>query len=334
MEFADVFKPDAFAVTTMTAAINKMPFLPGRLGQMGLFDEHGIATPTAAIEWSNGALALVATSKRGAPASPPASEKRKIVQVRAPHLRIPDAVLADEVFGVRAFGMDGGLYTVERKRDEKLLKCSNHIDLTLEYHRLGAIQGIVLDADGVTEVLNVFTEFGISQPAEVDFDLDNGSPASGALRKKCDGITRSMASALGGIPFKGIHALCGDAFWDDLVAHQEMRETYKYQEGAALREGTAFSTVKYGNITWENYRGSGSVAIGTDKAKFVAVGVPDLFQTLFAPADYIETVNSEGLPKYAKAKIMDFERGYEIEVQSNPINLCTRPETLLSAKRT
>jgi hypothetical protein len=41
-------------------------------------------------------------------------------------------------------------------------------------------------------IRNWFTEFGISQPAEIDFDLDNASPASGAVRKACNGIVRAM----------------------------------------------------------------------------------------------------------------------------------------------
>jgi hypothetical protein len=49
-----VFKQDAFSVTSLTDAVNKVPFVPGRLGQMGLFQETPITTTTIAIEQKDG----------------------------------------------------------------------------------------------------------------------------------------------------------------------------------------------------------------------------------------------------------------------------------------
>jgi hypothetical protein len=57
-----------------------------------------------------------------------------------------------------------------------------------------------------------------------------------------------------------------------------------------------FSTLKYGGITFENYRGwiAGDTVtpfIDPNEAHFFPPGTPNLFKTFFAPADYIETVN-------------------------------------------
>ena len=49
----------------------------------------------------------------------------------------------------------------------------------------------------------------------------------------------------------------------------------------------------------------------------------------FAPAPYNETVNTVGLPYYAKAKEMEFGKGVEVEAQSNPLNICLRPTALV-----
>ena len=46
------------------------------------------------------------------------------------------------------------------------------------------------------------------------------------------------------------------------------------------------------------------------------------------PANYMETVNTIGLPYYAKQEPMDFDKGIEVETQSNPIHLCTRPAAI------
>jgi len=48
-----------------------------------------------------------------------------------------------------------------------------------------------------------------------------------------------------------------------------------------------------------------------------------------APADFNETVNTPGLPLYAKLAPRKFERGWDIHTQSNPLPLCRRPEVLV-----
>ena len=48
----------------------------------------------------------------------------------------------------------------------------------------------------------------------------------------------------------------------------------------------------------------------------------------FGPADYTETVNTIGLPRYAKQYPMPNGKGINLEVQMNAISLCTRPEVL------
>ena len=53
----------------------------------------------------------------------------------------------------------------------------NDVETTFEYHLFNGIQGLVKDPrDGAT-VVNTFTEFGITPATEVDFDLDNATPA-------------------------------------------------------------------------------------------------------------------------------------------------------------
>ena len=55
------------------------------------------------------------------------------------------------------------------------------LDPTIEYQRVGALKGIILNGDGST-LYNLFTEFGVTPPTEVGFDLANATPANGALR--------------------------------------------------------------------------------------------------------------------------------------------------------
>lgn len=329
----DVFTPDAFSVNTLTAHVSTRPFKPGYVSSLGLFQTEGVTTLSVSIEEQNGVLRLVQTRERGAPKRGQQRERRKIRSFNIPHLPQDDVVRATEVQGVRAFGSTSALQTVEALRNQRLNQMSDNIDVTIESHRLGAVKGVILDADGEV-IYDLFEEFKVAKPAVVDMDLDNANPAEGALRKKCGGLVREIKKELGADEPGGIVALCGDNFYDDLVGHKEARETYKYQEGRQLREGYVYESFRFGGVTWVNYQQGGFNLIDTDEAHVFPAGVPGLFITRFGPADYIETVNTLGLPRYAKAVVDPWGKFVELEVQSNPLNLCTRPRVLRTLKRT
>jgi hypothetical protein len=70
------------------------------------------------------------------------------------------------------------------------------------------------------------------------------------------------------------------------------------------------------------------------KAYLFPVGVPGLFQQYNAPADFVETANTIGLPRYAKQAVdQQFARWVMLHVQSNPLPICTRPRVLIKGKR-
>lgn len=48
----------------------------------------------------------------------------------------------------------------------------------------------------------------------------------------------------------------------------------------------------------------------------------------YAPADYLETVNTEGERFTAKIRPMANEKGANIDVQMNALQYCSRPELL------
>lgn len=334
----DVFTGNGFSVLTLTDAVNKLPYVPGRLGQLAIFTESGVTTTAIDIEEKNGVLVLVAATPRGAPGVQNVESKRKIRKLAIPHIELDDTLNADQVQNVRAFGTNDQLQGVQQAVNGKMAEMVPSIDATLEFHRIGAVKGIVMDADGTTPLYNLFTEFGVSQEAEVDFDLDNVNPASGAVRTKCTAVVRLITNnLLGGMMFQRIHAVCGDTFWDQLIAHAEIRATYlNQQEAAQLRNGVAYETLNYGGITFENYRGKVGAIDFVDplKAHFFPVGAPGLFKHYNAPADLIETVNTVGLPRYARMYPDQNGKLVHLEVQANPILLCTQPKVLIKGKNT
>lgn len=336
----DIFDNNAFGVRRLTDAVNVISYRPSRINSLGIFRASSVDTTVIAIERKGGTIDIVAPSERGGAGETRGSEKRDLIPLRIPHFEINDFILADSVQNVRAFGQEQALASVVKKVSERLDDHVVSMDITEEAARLGAIKGIVTYKDGSS--LNLFTALGEAQPTELDFDLDNASPADGALRKKCADVVRKVASALGGMPYTGIHAFCGDNFFDDLLAHPEVRETYKgWSEAQILRDSyigpnrPSWGVFEFGGIVFENYRGIGNVVeVGTDKCHLFPVGVPGLFRTVYAPADYEETVNTQGLRLYAKQYSDIKGKGRHLDVQMNALQYCTRPGVLFQGKRT
>lgn len=333
----DIFNDSAFSLVSLTDAIREIPHVPARVGQMGIFTSSSVNSTSIALENVGGTIQLVPPTPRGGPGSTRGNDKRSVRSVAVPHFQIDDAVMAEEVQGLRAFGSETVLMQVQDKVLEKIDRARTDLEATIEYHRVGAVKGVVTYADGTT--LDLFSLFGVSQETEVDFDLDNATPAAGALREKCDDVDRLVANNLGAVTYSGLHALCGTAFWKNLIAHPEVREIYLASQTAAMRllDPTAYrGTLKIGNITFEEYRGKvGSTDyVHTDKVHIFPVGVPNLFRTYWAPADYMETVNTPGREWYAKLFPMPNDKGMSMEVQTNQLCLCTRPKALIKGRRT
>ena len=337
----DVFKSSLFETTTLTAAINELPLVPQVIANLGIFDEGGVPTTTVVIEKVGQTLALVPVTPRGSPATPIQGDKRKGAQFIIPRLATSAQVTVDEIQNVRAFGTNDADRGVMQVRDDKLTKMSRTLDLTHEYHRLGAIQGIVLDADGETVLYDLYDEFGVSQASAVAMHLDvayDTTTLEGTISNTIRSATRSVWNALGGNMPTGWAALCGAAFFDGMAGHGETRSTYLNQQMAnSLRETpTPIHQFNYAGVDWIDYHGVGAVEIDTNKAILIPLGIPEMFITRFGPADYIEAANTIGLPKYVKA-VPDpsgFDRFIEMESQSNPVHICTRPQALLTLLRT
>lgn len=150
------------------------------------------------------------------------------------------------------------------------------------------------------------------------------------MSAKCAEILDAQDDVLGNITSTGAHAYCGKTLWAKLIAHKSVREAYLNWQAAAQLMGDRRQPFEFGGITWERYKGKigNTPFVVDDRAHVVPMGVPELFISAFAPADYMETVNTEGMPYYSKLEMMKFGKGVEGEAQSNPLHLCTRPASV------
>ena len=340
----DVFNQDAFTLIRLTQWINDRQYVPGQIGQAGIFGVDGIDVTVVAIEKRTNDLALVGLTPRGGPGETIALAPDNLLYFPVPHFQRDDAVMADEVQGRRAFGTESELDTIMNRLDRKVSRHLIDFDNTIEHQRVGAIKGIITDKFG-NAYLNLYTTFGISAPTPVAFPFSTAvastTALTGVISAKARDLRLQIEDAVDA-PYDSVFAWCGKTWWETLIELPEVRGTYLNQIAAAELRGArgieASDQLYYGGITWQRYRtgrkaiaaNAASPYIGDTEARFVLKGVPGLFQTVFAPADYNETVNTQGLPRYMKMWPRDDDKGMRVQVQTNPISYCTRPETLFS----
>jgi hypothetical protein len=337
MATMDVFKGDAFTMMSLLAAIKNVDYKPNFLGSLNLFQDAPQRTRTVAIESVDETLALVSTSQIGAPPSQMSANKRKVRNFSTVRLAKASEIKAEELQGIRAFGSESELQQAQAEVASRLSRLTNDIELTWENHRLGAVQGIVTDADGST-LVDFYSEFGVSQDSEETINFS--TLTAGQVRPVFEAIRRDIIRSGKGLVTTNtrVYALVGDDFWDGLVNHAEVRALYLNYAAAqeALGKATAFDSFTFAGITFVNYRGTddnSTVAIGAKKAKFFC-DAPGLFQAAWGPAEFMPAVGMPGVPllPLVLADPSGRDAFVSVELYSYPLMVCTRPGTLRRAQ--
>lgn len=331
-EILNPFAADAFSMASLTKSINVIPNNYGRLNDLNLFPVKSVRTRTVMFERKNGVLNLITTKPVGAPGDQSQHGKRQVRSFVIPHIPLDDTILPDEYSGVRAFGSENELAPFVSIMNNKLQENKNKHAITLEHLRMGALKGIIVDAD--TSVLyNLYTEFGITQKT-LSFALGT---ATTKVRSKCLAVSRHIEKNLKGEVHSGVRVLCSEGFFEAFIEHDKVQEAFKYHEEASDRlGGDPRKGFKFGGIVFEEYSASAPDANGTER-KFIAddqahaypTGTMNTFGTYVAPADFVETANTLGKLFYAKREPRKFNRGVDLHTQSNPLPMCRRPEVLV-----
>lgn len=329
MATLDIFQDDAFSVTSLSSTITDIPDVPTKLGDKGLFQEEGISTTSFMIERQGSSIKLLPTAPRGGVREPVALGPRKLIPLHALHIPASWSVMADEVQGIRAYGSETEVEQASTLVLRKLGVVRASMDLTHEHMRVGALKGQVLDADG-SLLLDVYDTFGMTQQTQF-WNIAvaaNGDPKASIITLK------SMIRAkMGGRSFGRIRVICSLGFFTALVQNTKMIKAWElWNQGAYLRtDQVNGGDFEFAGVIFEVYDGGTSAGdfIPDGIAYAYPEGVPGMFQSKFAPADYMETVNTQGLPFYAKQEPMPFNKGIIGEAQSNPIHFNSLPEAVI-----
>jgi hypothetical protein len=328
----DLMNPfSVFTVAELSEAMSVLPNMYGRMNELGIFEVKGLRTNTVAIEEKGGSLVMLPTHARGAPGPQGKTAKRKLRTFTIPQITEEEGIDADEVLGLRGFG-GNQLASLQDLVTDKLMTARSKHDITLEFMRMGALNGVLVDGAGVT-LYNFFTEFAITEKV-IDFAFTN---ANLDVRNICMNVCRHIEDNITGDVYTNIRAEVSPEWFDAFVAHASVKDAFKgYAEARRVLGGDLRNGFEYGGITFYEYRGNATDFSGNNQ-KFIPantgraypLGTRQTFRTFVAPADFNETVNQVGQLYYAKIAPRKFDRGYDAHTQSNPFPICMRPQVLV-----
>ena len=335
MASIDVFRADAFRMRSLSGFFTRQPYVPQYFGELGIFPEEPIRTHEFFVDRENDSIGLIPTSPLGSPVLTQVKDRRDAIPLTTVRLAEADRLSALDIDGVRASGSETDVQAMQTEIAKRGAKLNNKMALTEEYHRLGAVQGMLLDADGTSVLHDYFADFGFAQPAPVNFNLGNATTNIRQVERDIiRDITRRSRGAI--TPATTFHVACGDTFYDMVVEHDSVSKFYVNHSAAVQYRGSgsAFESFQPFAFVYHNYRGTDdntTVAIPRNECRIFPVGGNEVFGHAMAPSEDFDGVNTLGQRRYSKVIPDRDENMYvDLKMYSYPLFYCKRPSALQS----
>lgn len=328
---------DGFAVVDRTDNLLEIPNNWNLFDALGLFVEDSVSTATMIIEKITSSGGLLLDSVRGTRHMVSTDNVREMRSFVIPHFTLDDYITPQDIQGKRAYGSEG-VETLDSVRLRKLENIRRRHDWTREVARAQLITaGTVYAPNGTVGAQNYFTEFSITQKS-VDFVL--GTAGTNVRGKIEEVIAHIQDAVLDGGIYTNIVAVCSPVWFNKLISQATVVDAYKYysSEAEPLRKrlGVAgldgrFRSFAHAGIVFIEYRGSlgGTTLITSGKAYAFPVGVSDLFETYFAPANKFDLVNTLGEQMYAFEYADATGEKITLQSETNFINVLRRPNCIV-----
>lgn len=334
-----VFGGDAFTQASMIRGLDRRPYVPNMLDAVIGFEPVRATTDTVYVISRQRYTSLIRSSQRGAPIEMAEPDDKNARPLRIPRFAKGDKLFAHELANIMPLEdeteADRAAAEIAKKQD----KLIGDAEATMEFQRLGSLKGILLDTTGDT-LVNFWTEFGITPPADIDLTLDNVNLTIGEIRAAIATnvvMPIARASGAGNDPRFKVRAICGDNFWFKLTGHPAIAGTYlNWLAAAELRGEKLWESFVFAGVEWFHYRGTddgSTIAINTNKAHVFPVGVPGMWQHVMGPMnESIPLLNQPGrryYPFLEKDK-SEKQQWVQPEIYTYPLFVNSRPDLVLT----
>ena len=331
----------------LSAGINIIPNYWGVFPALGLFNHQYGTTRTVMIPRVSESENILTDRNWNERNNTITGGQRDYITLPVPHYPVDDAITATDINGVvnwdsivGAGGGGVGLETVESKRAEKMARLRRAHAFTLETARMQVIKDGTVYAPNGTVSINYYTEHGFGRANQnVEMTSVTEDPAVG-IQAAVGTLQDNLKT---GDIVNNFVALCSPDFFEALINNGFVKESYLYYRRNSQQEGllsgnlpgapldARFSTFEYAGVTFIQVRGTvgGNPYVVADKAYMFPVGT-DNFETWFAPAERLDTVNKTALESYYFEYLDRRNSKIDIMTETNFLNVLKRPEQVIT----
>lgn len=323
----------SFNVVELTAMIDRLPNLYGKINGAGIFGEpQGVATTAVRIDIRDSFVRVLAQGDRDGKPAPGIPADDKAIYLEIPHIPYLDTIKpADIQNWTSSLSNPLRPKTLEECVAERLQTIRNSYGVTFEWMKLGALKGVILDGKGET-LHDLFNVFDITKK-QVNFAL--GTADTDVLKKTRE-VARHIEEKAMGEVVGGIHAEVAPEFFDALISHPNVEKFYVNWTASANFSGDMRRAFPFGSMVFSEYNGSLPMSDGT-ATRLIAdgfghafpTGTMNTFKHFAGPTNRISGVNMPGPDIYVSPKVLDHDKGIELDCEANPLPICTRPEVLV-----
>lgn len=333
---------DAGKLVDLTPSINSIPNMWGLIGDLGLFQDQGVTQRSIVVESRDDTIGLVGDTPWGTRHAIVGGDDQFVTRAFAiPHHPLDDRIEPADLQGRRAYGTESEAETLANVRLRKLQKIQRSHMITKEFMRMQAIKGTVVTPNG-TLLSDLYADFGVTRK-EVDFLL--GTSTTDLTAKVEEVIAHIQDNMNTGAVVNDILVLCSPEFFSALIAHDTLKEAYKYYSTTNQANGAQFDrdrlgtglyrTFSHAGLTFieyrgkYNYQGSSVALIEAGDAYAVPRGESDIFVGYNAPMDHLDFVNTIGEPMYALTEMESTGFGFNIYTEQNYLPIMRRPQAVV-----
>lgn len=333
---------DINLIQDRTGTINKIENKYGLISQLGIFSGEGVSTRSFQYDQVEDGFSLIGDRQWGGRRDQ--FGDNEIVKTHSfpiPHFPFDDNIKPSDLQSKRASGSDADTKVASREVAKKLARMRSSWEATREWaHRTAIVNGTVYSPNG-TVAVDYYADLGITRK-EVDFVLGTGTTD---IQGKGEEVVAHIQDNLqDGTLVTDLVALCSPEFFAKLTGHTKTQEAYKYYSatngnGDPLRDRLSTINGKFrtfrgvDGIMYIEYRGSikGTQIIPANDAYIMPLDAQDMFKTIYAPADHMDYVNTEGQEMYAWTYDLERGRGIDIETESNFADFILKPQAVVRA---
>ncbi|AUR86331.1 major capsid protein E [Vibrio phage 1.084.O._10N.261.49.F5] len=336
-------KSQGYAFLDFSELTELMPRIPKLLGELGIFREADYhASTLIEVERVSDGIDDIQAQARGGDRNYSGGEEAIQRQVKIPFFPLDTKKFsAVDIQDMKDFVNDPNIpMTMQKRMDRARDRLARSHAVLRERARYKALKGVSYSPNQPASQYNYADLFSVTAKVApqlavnfADLDTDPRTTIEQGARQHIQKYAGDQADG-----YKVI-AICGSKFFDGLKDHVLVREAYsRYSsDSEPLRRRLGGEMI---NRSWEtegvtyieDFMGQVIGEIATDEVYFLPMGIADMFQEHFAPADHDDYANKAAQEMYLFVE--EYGRTKQVQSETSFLQVNTRPELVVNGKGT